>query len=175
MQEKLNKTCPICKKKHLDVPLCYGGEAPYYLLELDPPLNEKNFNDRVELSSDQCVIDGNQFFIRGHIDIKILDNNEIFSWSVWCSVSEESFLHMSDNWENNDRINFRAYFGYLMTIVEIYPDTLLQKVSIKSNEIGFVPSISILDKKHPMTIDQQKGISYRKVLEINHKLNHSNI
>jgi len=54
-------TCAICKVEHSSLPLCFGAEAPWRALA-----SEAEFDERVELTKDQCVVDGQHFFIRGH-------------------------------------------------------------------------------------------------------------
>ena len=34
------------------------------------------------------------------------------------------------------------------------------------NEVGFMPTIKMMEERHPLTIDQQEGISFDKALEI---------
>ena len=60
----MNWTCPICGAESAEVPVCFGAEAPWRAL-----VPEDEFARRVELTADQCVVDGKTFFVRGHIQI----------------------------------------------------------------------------------------------------------
>ena len=60
--------CNTCGVEHTEIPLCFGIEAPWRAL-----VPENEFAQRVELTSDQCVVDDQTFFIRGHIEIPIRD------------------------------------------------------------------------------------------------------
>ena len=60
--------CEQCGRKEQDVPLCFGAEAPWR-----PFASDEDFQRRVDLTADQCVIDEEFFFIRGHIEIPIQD------------------------------------------------------------------------------------------------------
>ena len=91
-------TCAICKTEHSSLPLCFGAEAPWRAFA-----TEAEFEERVELTDDQCVIDEQHFFVRGHIELPIIDTSDTFAWSVWCSLSEESFRHMCERWEDPER------------------------------------------------------------------------
>lgn len=53
-------TCPICGNAQPELPLCYGAEAPWRELGV----SDEEFERRVELSPDQCVVDERYFFIR---------------------------------------------------------------------------------------------------------------
>lgn len=78
---------------------------------------------RSELSSDQCVIDGQCFFLRGLIEIPVLDSSENFYWDVWVSVSAANFSRSSDLWRKAGRESEPAFFGWLNTLIPIYPRT----------------------------------------------------
>jgi hypothetical protein len=39
----------------------------------------------VAISSNQCVVGNEHFFIRGVAEIRILDTEELFAWGVWIS------------------------------------------------------------------------------------------
>jgi hypothetical protein len=99
-------TCAICKAQH-SPPLCFGADAPWRALA-----PEAEFDERVELTGDQCVVDGEHFFVRGHVELPIIDTADDFAWSVWCPLSEKSFRHMTERWEDPERDGDR-YFGWL--------------------------------------------------------------
>src|SRR5262245_29642030 len=98
--------CPHCGTASPDPPLCYGAEAPWRLLGVP----EAEFDKRVDLTGDQCVVDEKQFFIRGHVLLPIVGTTETFIWSVWCSLSEHSYLHACDRWFAADRVDDAPYF-----------------------------------------------------------------
>ncbi len=100
--------CPHCNNELNELPLCYGIEAPYYFYTVP---EEK----RTELIRDFCVIDEQHFFIRGHIEIPIIDNKEKFIWSVWVTLSEENFLKSNELLHVEGREHEKPYFGWLST------------------------------------------------------------
>ena len=53
--------CQGCGEWHDELPMSFGADAPYWYDVIAPEERER----RAELSSDQCVIDGEQFFVRG--------------------------------------------------------------------------------------------------------------
>src|ERR1017187_3670864 len=57
-------------------PMAWHFEGPDMWLSLSPADRAK----RGELSSDQCVIDGVHFFVRGLIEIPVIQSDEIFAW-----------------------------------------------------------------------------------------------
>lgn len=63
------------------------------------------------LSSGQCVIKGQHFFIRGLIEIPVIGSEDVFSWGVWVSLSKENFAGALDVWNTEGREAEKPYFG----------------------------------------------------------------
>ena len=63
--------CHTCGTEHDDLPLCFGSHAPCYGM-----VPEAEFESRVFLSSDQCIVDDEHFFIRGDIEVPLLQAKE---------------------------------------------------------------------------------------------------
>lgn len=130
--------CQICDEEHADIPTCFGIDAPWRAL-----VPEEEFEERVELTEDQCVVDGEHFFIRGHIEIPVHGMDEPLSFSVWASLSERSFIHMNDRWDEPDRGEDAPYFGWLCSPISAYPSTIHQKLSVQSRSPGLTPLFSL--------------------------------
>lgn len=161
--------CPECGSLSPDPPLCYGAEAPWRLLGVP----ESEFEKRVDLTGDQCVVDGEHFFIRGHVILPIVGSSETFAWSVWCSLSEESFLHACDRWFVPERSADPPYFGWLMTSLPSYPETLHLKTSVQSREVGVVPAVTVQPCDHPLAAEQRCGVTMDRVRAIAHEVLHA--
>lgn len=146
--------CNLCDEEHVDLPHCFGAEVPWHLL-----VPEDEFQQRVDLTADQCVVDGKAFFIRGHLDIPIRGETEPLSFSVWSSLSEKSFRHMSERWVLSERAKDLPYFGWLSSSIPAYPDTVNLKLSVQSRAPGLVPLFSLETSDHPLSLDQRHGIS----------------
>ncbi len=71
-----------------------------------------------------------------------------------------------DLWNDPNRINEGPYFGWLQTIVPSYGDTLNIKTKAIEQDAGLIPQIECIEENHPLNIDQQNGISYKKAVEI---------
>jgi hypothetical protein len=156
--------CNICGIEHDELPTCFGGEAPWPALV---PASE--FENRVLLTKDQCTVDDNAFFIRGHIEIPTLDSADFLLWSVWCSLSEQSHVHISENWENPGRAG-SSYFGWLSTPIPVYPSTIGLKTIVLSRELGRVPLVHVQECDHPLFVEQKNGITKERYTEIVHEV-----
>ncbi len=73
MTSDLGFTCSCCGSHHAELPMNYSATAPYVW---DP-----RFADRADclLSSDQCVIQAQHYFVKGLIEIPIIGSDEVFS------------------------------------------------------------------------------------------------
>jgi hypothetical protein len=119
------------------------------------------------LSSDQCVIKGEWFFVHGLIQIPVLDTGENFSWGVWVSLSEENYQRMADLWETPGRESEPPYFGWLSTHLPIYSLTTLNlKTHVHTRAIGERPLIELEPTDHPLAVEQRDGITRARVEQI---------
>ena len=65
----------------------FGARAPVSYYEIPEGQRE----ERCSLGSDDCVVDGEFFFVRGCIEIPVFGETDPFSWDVWVSLSETNF------------------------------------------------------------------------------------
>jgi len=159
--------CTLCDLEHDEIPVCFGLPAPWRAL-----VPESQFESRVDLTPDQCVVDQKVFFIRGHIEIPIHDHGEKLAFSVWVSLSERSFLHVCERWEDLDRACDPPYFGWLSSAIPIYPDTIHLKSSVQSRAPGLTPLFTVEPTEHPLALDQKNGITISRWHEYAHHLLH---
>lgn len=157
-------SCAICGIEHDDLPTCYGAEPPWRLLGLA----EADLPARVEANADLCVVDGEQFFIRGHIEIPIHGHEAPFAWSVWCSLSRASFEHARAHWTDPERDHEPPYFGWLCTVLPTYPSTLHLQTMVHARKPGQVPWIEVEPTEHPLAVEQRAGIPWSRVEQIAH-------
>jgi hypothetical protein len=163
----MNWKCAICGTEHEGAPLCFGSEAPWRAL-----VPEAEFSQRVDLTQDQCVVDGKAFFIRGHIELPIDGSADALAFSVWSSLSEASFLQMADRWDSEDRGSDPPYFGWLSSYIPVYPNTINLKLSVQTSAPGLVPQFTLEVSDHPLSVDQHHGISPERWGQLAHALLH---
>ncbi|MBF4472742.1 DUF2199 domain-containing protein [Flavobacterium sp. HJJ] len=154
--------CSCCGQKYDELPLCFGSEFPDYYFSVPPEDREK----RIELKESLCVVDKQHFFHHGRLTIPIVDHNQDLIFNVWTSISADNFSKRMDLWEDPSRINEKPYFGWLQTTVPTYEDTLNIKTIAIEQEMGIIPVIKSIEEEHPLTIDQENGITYKKAVEI---------
>lgn len=154
--------CRVCGEVHDGLPLHYGAAAPavYYSVP------EAERAERVLLSSDQCVVDDEHFFIVGNIDIPIIGRDELFSWDVWVSLSQANFTRAYQLWSTPGRESEPPYFGWLCTALPGYPDTLHLKTHVHTRAVGRRPFVELEPTDHPLAVEQRTGITWDRVQEI---------
>lgn len=119
------------------------------------------------LSSDQCIIKNEHFFIRGLIEIPVIDSDVAFSWGVWVSLSRDSFARALDLWETPGREAEPAYFGWLNTELGLYsPRTTNLKTHAHTRPVGQRPFIELEPTDHPLAVEQRTGVTMDRVREI---------
>ena len=155
----------VCGEMHAELPMCFGFDAPWRML-----VPEEEFGKRVELNDDLCVVDGKEFFVRGHIEIPLIDGEGLVMFSVWSSLSQKSYDHMCERWEDEDRWKDEPYFGWLCCEIPVYPSTMHLKLMVHSREVGATPFMEVEPTEHPLSVDQREGISVARWHEMARKM-----
>ncbi|MBL7817016.1 MAG: DUF2199 domain-containing protein [Saprospiraceae bacterium] len=158
--------CPCCGQTYDELPLCFGSDKPDYYYAIPTDEREK----RIELKESLCVVDEEHFFHRCRLIIPIIDYPEDLIFNVWASISEDNFWIRMDLWGNPNRTQQNPYFGWLQTLVPTYGETLNIKTLAFEQEVGHIPHIKVVEENHALTIDQEKGITYEKALDIVDKI-----
>jgi len=157
-------TCAACGAHHDELPLCFIAPEPAYLSSVPDAERSR----RVQLSSDQCIVDGDHFFILGNLDLPILGRDETVRWSVWSSLSEQSFERASDLWETAGREKEPAYFGWLSNGIPGYERAFNLKLNVHTQPVGTRPLLRLLEQDHPLYIDQVEGITWERACALSH-------
>ncbi len=154
--------CRCCGEQHDELPMHYGVAAPavWFLIP------EEERQQRCLLSSDQCIIDEQHFFIVGNLEIPVAGVEAPFSWDVWVSLSAKNFARACELWETAGRESEPPYFGWLSTRLPGYPDTLHLETMVHTRKVGQRPYIELEPTDHPLAVEQRQGITLARVQEI---------
>lgn len=152
--------CATCNEIHDDLP-DMGSDRPAYW----GAVPEDKRSELITLTEDTCIIE-NDYFIRGIIEIPILDYPKRFGFGVWVTQKKENFDTYIDNFDS-DKIG--PFFGWLSTHLDFYDeDTINLKTMAHFRGNGLRPTIEIEPSNHPLSLDQKNGISLEKAWEIVH-------
>ena len=152
--------CNNCGKYHNDLPLSYNVPTPIHWRY------KYKWERHSELGTDLCVIRGENFFIRGNVEIPIIDSDEIFGYSVWVSLSQQNFERTRELWFEPKRVEEEPYFGWFSSQLPNYPDTINLKTLVHTRPVGIVPYIELEGTDHPLAVEQREGITMERVQEI---------
>ena len=156
-----NYTCATCGQVHAGLPMSFAAEFPDQYANM----GREERDARAVISSDQCIIDQEWFFIRGCLEIPIVESGDVFLWGLWTSVREEIFDELSECWELKGRERSRGPFkGRLANSLSVYPPTLNLKVQIVIRPVGERPLFVVEETDHALAIEQSSGITHEKAL-----------
>ncbi|MBC6992303.1 DUF2199 domain-containing protein [Hymenobacter sp. BT491] len=153
--------CACCGQIHEGLP-DIGSSAPWAMYTIP----EEERATRVWLKQDTCVIDDQEFFIRGVLEIPVHEQEQTFGFGVWVSQSQEHFLSYQE-YHNTDAIG--PYFGWLCTEISMFSPTLSLKTMAHFQGNGQRPTIELEPTDHPLAVAQRDGISLERAWEIVHE------
>src|SRR5690242_18461999 len=143
--------CRCCGQVHGELPMHYGSPAPALWFTIP----EAERARRCLLSSDQCVIDEQHFFIVANLELPVVGKEEPLSWDVGGSPTDRTFARICELWEQAGRESEPPYFGWLSTSLPGYPDTLSLKTNVHTRAVGRRPRIELEPTEHPLAVEQR--------------------
>lgn len=164
--ESVRFRCGVCGEAHQGIP-DVGFEAPYYYYTV--PEDERE--DRCALTADLCVIDGEDRFVRGVLEVPIVGREDGFGWGVWSSVSRANFERYRATFDA-DQGELDPFPGWLSSRLPGYPDTLGLVVRARPRDGGLRPVVELAPADHPLVADQRDGIALDRVRAILERVLH---
>jgi hypothetical protein len=161
--------CHTCGVWHDERPTCFKAEVPAAVAEL----SDIELRRRVDRWSDQCILDGEHFFILGNLDVPVRGSSDGLRWTVWSTLSEANFERASELWDTPGRESEPPYFGWLSNQIPGYPASVNIKAQVHSQAVGVKPLIRVIEEGHPLTHDQEHGITEARADELIHAAIHS--
>lgn len=161
-------SCSKCGEVHDSVPDSYVVDAPWPWF-IAPPGSRTHPS---LLSGDECILNGKDFFVSGCLEIPIIGRETPFVWGIWVSLSRAKFERQRTLVSDPSRVNELAYFGWLSSRIQIYPDTLLLKTHVHSRPVGMKPYIELEPTEHPLAVEQRNGISEERFQQIAEAMQH---
>ena len=147
--------CSGCGEHHPEMPLAFRSPAPVNWLSEDLEGDPDS-----ELGSDQCVIRGEEFYVLGLIQVPVREDDRVFEWGVWVSLSRENFARSTEVWTREGRESEPPVFGWLSTDLPTYvPTTVNLKTMVHTREVGRRPLVELEPTDHPLAIEQRNGIT----------------
>lgn len=154
--------CRVCGRHHPVLPLSYSVKVP--LAALAVPRDE--WERRVVLSPDLCVIDERFHYVRGRFAVPVHGLEEPFIWGVWAWLRPQDFYRTHQRWTDPARVDEPPYAGLLNSALPLYGDTVNLPVEVRTMPVGRRPHFSPADTAHPIALEQREGMSMERVVAI---------
>ena len=162
-------TCHTCGESHEGIPLSFAADFPDQYANM--PSDGRD--NRCIIGSDQCVVDQQTFYLRGCLEIPVLDTDQVFLWGLWASVWKDDYYEISECWEEEGRENRHGPFkARLANKLAVYPDTLNLQLTIHVRPVGERPLFVVDKADHPLAVAQRKGMSTEETQELVSRLLH---
>lgn len=150
--------CSTCGEWHDERPTCFRCLAPTIVAAL----NDDERRERVQLGSDQCVVDGEQFFLLANLDLPVVRSEECIRYTTWVSVSERDFERAADLWTTEGRESEPPYEGTLSNTLPGIDGVLNARVLLHTNPVGDRPRVEVVDTEHVLRTYQRQGLESDK-------------
>jgi len=137
----------------------FGANAPLYYYSI--PESERP--SRCSLTSDQCVIDNEFYFVRGCIELHVHGATEQFIWGAWVSLSRSNFETFRNTFDREKRSHIAPFFGWLSAELPLYPSTENLKTMVHLRDNNMRPYIEIEPTQHLLAVEQRDGITVERV------------
>ncbi len=151
--------CGTCGKFHIGLPMDMEFKKPGRYFEI--PAKERN--SRIYVSTDVCVVDDNEFYIRGVLPIPVANSIDKFRWGLWAKVEKNDFDIYAEYWDGNLTENLPALHGLLSGSMKHYPDSDMTPVEIYLQTGDQRPIFKVISDESSLGSDQKKGITIEKV------------
>ena len=151
--------CEVCGQEHEGIPMDIEAIYPAEYLAVPPEERDK----RLLFSPDFCVIDNEQFIIRGVLPVPVKENDQEFRWGVWAIVDESDFKRYLELWDAPDQDQEPPFSGKLSGGVPRHPETDLLPVSVHLISPDQRPTFKVTVEDHPFWVMQQDGVTLQYV------------
>jgi hypothetical protein len=154
--------CLVCGESHEGLP-DIGMDKPDYWWRVPEAERERRV---VLLGDDACIIDDEDFFIRGVIEIPIRLYPESFGFGVWVSQKRENFYTYLDNFNSGE---IGPFFGWLSTSIAYFAEETLSLRTMAHFRGGNQrPRIELDATDHALAVAQREGMTMDEAWKIVH-------
>ncbi|CAN0595477.1 unnamed protein product [Ectocarpus sp. 12 AP-2014] len=118
------------------------------------------------LSEDFCVLGGEDFFVRGVLEIPVAGVAEKFGFGSWSTLSRKNFDIYVEGFDNGKYADDGPWFGWFSTWIKGYTEQVPFECWVYPQPARQRPTFVIDDDNHPLAIAQEDGIGAEKLLEL---------
>jgi hypothetical protein len=151
------KTCAQCGRAHHELEPAF--RRPDAILAV--PADDRP--GRVRESDDLCSVDETAYFIRCVAPVPVEGREEPFHWGFWVRVAHPHFDDYFRHFEEGSSPDHPGFPGTLANQTALLPPTLGLPVHVVLGRGSARPRLMLLDPAHPLTRDQERGVTEAQV------------
>lgn len=145
--------CSVCGEFHAERMLDIRLSLPDPIFALD----DEERDARAWLADDFAVLDEDRFFVRGLLELPILELGSRFGYGTWVEVGGDEFRQLLEHWQDPDQ--FAPVKGTVANELAPYVGTEGLPATLSPVSVDTLPSVTLDDAAHPLVADQQAGIT----------------
>lgn len=153
--------CETCGKTHEGLPDLVMP-APYYWYTI--PIEEREKRSR--LDKETCVIDDEDYFVRGVLLIPIVGTDERLGYGVWTTLSKQNFDRFVEIGGHLGPEPSGPFFGWFSVRLPGYPDTVGLKAMVRLQEAPLRPLVELEPTDHTLSIEQRIGMTLARAKDL---------
>jgi hypothetical protein len=153
--------CPKCGEEH-DL---WESEVGFELPDKVFALSQADRQQRAKATSDLCVLDGREHFIRVVLLVPVRGEGRAFGWGVWAKVSPEAYAHYRQSWNDPEQGSAPPFPGELANALPACGAEVGLPVQVQLQSPKDRPTVTVADPGHPLARAQQSGVYPERVLE----------
>jgi hypothetical protein len=145
--------CSVCGEFHAERMLDIRLSLPDPIFALD----DEERDARAWLADDFAVLDEDRFFVRGLLELPILELRSRFGYGTWVEVAADEFRQLLEHWQDPEQ--FAPVKGTVANELAPYVGTEGLPATLSPVSVDTLPSVTLDDAAHPLVADQQAGIT----------------
>lgn len=154
--------CSHCSKTHFDLPLSFASDFP----DRYANLSTDQRGIRAIIATDQCIIDQEDFYIRGCFEIPVRGSDESFIFGAWARLFENDYDEIDHFWNiEGKESKIGPCKARLGNNIHIYPAACDIRLEVRIRKVGLRPLFFSVHSDYPLTVDQISGISREQAQE----------
>lgn len=168
-------TCASCDDLHTGIiDLAYDWPCHWNGDKTIHPNRKLTLDAENILTEDFCIMHGDLFFVRciALFPLQGFDDAN-FGIGLWSSLSKQNFQIYVENFDSDEQDHLGPWFGWLSNSVGLYPETLSLKLQVYPQNNRQRPQVVIEPTDHPLSQDQQNGISYERLTSLYDFMGHT--
>ncbi len=160
MNQELVK-CPCCERMVNASSIELTFKKPDYIAAM----SAEDIEERCRYNDDIYICDGELFYIRCILPLPVQDKGSDYCLGVWVQVSESSFEHIYNLWDEEDLTSEEPLKGLLANQVPLNDETKGVEVTVQLIGATARPIVTVKDISCSLYNEQTCGVTIHRASE----------